>query len=174
MAENFPRKTVQRNAGCGVYPRSILKYSMKHSFKLIALSLTLALAGAPLIHAQSAEQKPARERGPGGPGGPGGGGRGGPNIEMLTEQLSLTADQKTKLEPILKAQGQKMQDLRKDESLSQEQRREKSRSLREAGQKEIEAVLTPEQIKKFEEMRQRGGGPRGERGGDKGEKPAKN
>jgi protein CpxP len=134
---------------------------MKYQNKLTALILTAALAAIPVLHAQSTEsQTPAQERGPGGPGG---GGR--PNLERLAEELGLTADQKAKLGPIMKHQQEQMQALRKDESLSQEQRREKGRALREENQKAIAAILTPEQAKKFAEMRERG--PRG------GERPAK-
>lgn len=66
-----------------------------------------------------------------------------------------------------------MQAIRKDESLSREQKMEKSRAVREESQKAINAVLTPEQAKKFAEMRQRGprGGERPAKG-DKGEKKA--
>jgi len=128
--------------------------------KLLTLVLTIACASMPALRAAD-EQKPARERGPGGPGG-----RGGPNLEMLAEELQLTPDQKAKLGPILKGQAQKMQDLRQDESVSPEQRREKMRSIREDGQKAIEAVLTSEQAAKFAEFRARG--PRGD-----GERPAK-
>jgi len=139
---------------------------MKYQSKLTALILTAALAAIPVLHAQSTEsQTPAQERGPGG------GGR--PNLERLAEELGLTADQKAKLGPIMKHQQEQMQALRKDESLSQEQRREKSRALREENQKAIAAILTPEQAKKFAEMRERGprgGGERPAKGEKKGDK----
>jgi protein CpxP len=134
---------------------------MKNQLKLMSLILTAALAAIPALNAQPAEgQNAAHERGPGGPGG----GR-AQNLERLAEELGLTADQKAKLGPIMKGQMEQMQALRKDESLSQEQRREKGRTLREENQKAIAAILTPEQAKKFAEMRERG--PRG------GERPAK-
>lgn len=133
---------------------------MKNQLKLTSLILTAALAALPALHAQPAEA-PAHERGPGGPGG---GAR--PNLERLAEELGLTADQKAKLGPIMKHQQEQMQALRKDESLSQEQRREKGRALRKENQRAIAAVLTPEQAKKFADLRERG--PRGD-----GERPAK-
>jgi len=141
---------------------------MKSLSKFLALSLTLAIASVPSLQAQPAEgQNAAHEHGPGGPGGPGGGNR--PNLDRLAEELGLTADQKAKLGPIMKHQQEQMQALRKDESLSQEQRREKGRALREENQKAIAAVLTPEQAKKFAELRERGPRGGGERPG-KGEK----
>lgn len=142
---------------------------MKSRSKFLTLFLTLAIASVPALQAQPAEgQNAAHERGPGGPGG---GNR--PNLDRLAEELGLTADQKAKLGPIMKHQQEEMQALRKDESLSQEQRREKGRALREENQKAIAAILTPEQAKKFAEMRERGprgGGERPAKGEKKGDK----
>ncbi len=135
---------------------------MKNQLKFTSLLLTAALAALPVLNAQPAEnQAPARERGPGGPGG-----RGGPNLQMIAEELGLSADQKAKLAPVIKHQAEQMQAIRQDESLSREQRMEKARGIREAGRKDIEAVLTPEQVKKFDDLRARG--PRGD-----GERPRK-
>lgn len=136
-----------------ILPTSKTKIIMKSCSQLLSLFLTAALAAVPALQAQPAEGKnAAHERGPGG-------GR-GQNLERLSEELGLTADQKAKLGPIMKGQMEQMQALRKDESLSQEQRREKGRALREENQKAIAAILTPEQAKKFAEMRERG--PRGD------------
>lgn len=136
---------------------------MKSRLTFLTLGAALILGATSLLQAQAADAPRERERG----GERGGPGRGGPNIEMLAKELGLSADQKAKLEPILKAQGEKMQELR---NLPQEERREKGRALREASQKEIEAVLTPEQAKKFAEMRANRG-PRGEGRGERGERP---
>jgi len=142
---------------------------MKSRSKFLSIFLTLAIAAVPALKAQPAEgQNAAHERGPGGPGG----GR-GQNLERLAEELGLTADQKAKLAPLMKGQMEQMQALRKDESLSQEQRREKGRALREENQKAVAAILTPEQAKKFAEMRERGprgGGERPAKGEKKGDK----
>jgi Spy/CpxP family protein refolding chaperone len=136
---------------------------MKSQSKLLIALLAASLAAAPMIHAQSApDHKPAREQGPGGPGG-----RGGPNLDMLAQELGLSADQKAKLAPILEQQRAKMQELR---DLAPEQRREKMRAVREENHKALAAILTPEQLKKFDEMNRgpRGGGaPKGEKKGDK-------
>ncbi len=138
---------------------------MKNRLKLIPVFVALALAAVPALRAQDAatdkpEQK--RERGPGG-------GR-GPNLDQIAQDLGLTADQKAKIEPILKAHAKQMQDIRKDESASREDKMAKGKAVREDERKQIAAILTPEQLKKFDERRERG--PRG--GGDrppKGEKP---
>jgi protein CpxP len=140
---------------------------MKNRLKFLPLCLSLAFAVVPALKAQSDDAaKPTHERGPGG------GGRRGPNIEMLAEKLDLTAEQKEKIAPILKQQEEQMQAIRKDESLSREQRMEKSKAVREDGQKSIEALLTPEQVKKFAELRANAPRPGGDRpkGEKKGEK----
>ena len=139
---------------------------MKNRLSLTSLFLILAVAAVPALRAQDAapadktEQK--RERGPGG-------GR-GPNLEQIAQDLGLTADQKAKIGPILKDHAKQMQDIRKDESLSREDKMAKGKAVREDERKQIAAILTPEQLKKFEERRERG--PRGGDRPAKGDKPA--
>ena len=111
---------------------------------------------------------------------PGGGGRGGgpggqaERIKMLAERLNLSAEQQEKLKPILTEEGKKMQELRQDSNVQGQDRREKMAKIRADTKKKIEdaKILTPEQIKKWDEiqaeMRQRGGGPRGQGGGQGG------
>jgi Spy/CpxP family protein refolding chaperone len=87
-------------------------------------------------------------------------GRGMPTAEQRIEQIeqavgSLTADQKKKIAGIYAAMAEKMQ------GLSQEDRREKGMELMASARKEVRAVLTPEQQKKFDDM------PQGGRGGGK-------
>jgi len=137
---------------------------MKNRLKLIPFCLALVLAAVPALRAEDAatdkpEQK--RERGPGGR---------GPNLEQLAQDLGLTADQKAKIGPILKDHAKQMQEIRKNETLSREDKMAKGKAVREDERKQIAAILTPDQLKKFDERRERG--PRG--GGDhppKGDKP---
>jgi len=87
-------------------------------------------------------------------------GRGQMTAEQRIEQIeqavgSLSADQKKKIAGIYAAMAEKMQ------GLSQEDRREKGMALMQDARKEVRAVLTPEQQKKFDEM------PQGGRGGGK-------
>lgn len=93
----------------------------------------------------------------------GGGGRGGMSPEQQIERIEqavgkLTEDQKTKIKGIYAKMSEKMQ------AISQEERREKGRELFETARKDIRAVLTPEQAKKYDEM------PQGGRGGGGGGK----
>jgi periplasmic protein CpxP/Spy len=123
--------------------------------KRLALLAVLALGGLVAFTPATtqAQDKTPPARGPGGPGGPGGG-RMSPKerVDKMSEQLNLTDAQKTKVEAILKEQGDKMKALRDDTSLSREDRGPKMREIMEDSSKKIKAVLTPEQQPKFDAM----------------------
>jgi len=123
---------------------------------LFLAALAAAVIAAPAVRADEAKPEKRVERR---------GGPGGANLEQLAEQLGLSADQKAKLAPVLKAQAEKMRALREDQSLAREEKMEKMRAFRDEGNKAIEAVLTPEQTAKFHELREkmRERGPRGEK-----------
>jgi Spy/CpxP family protein refolding chaperone len=94
----------------------------------------------------------------GGPPGGGQRGRGGPSIEMLTTNLSLTADQIPKVKAALDEQRQKMGELRNE--TDQQVRRTKMQSLRTDTTAKMKEILTAEQFAKYEKM---GPGMRGNR-----------
>ena len=74
------------------------------------------------------------------------------HLQMLSEKLNLTDDQKAKVKPILQDQMQQMKAVREDSSLSEDQRRAKMKSIHESLHDQINAVLTPEQQAKFKQM----------------------
>lgn len=117
------------------------------SLKIAFLVAFSALFASPFLSAQDQGKK-------------GGGGRGftaEAQIARIDEAVTLTADQKTKATAILtKVQEQVA-------ALPQEERMSKGMELRQAANKEIRALLTPEQQTKFDAMPQggRGGGQRG-------------
>jgi periplasmic protein CpxP/Spy len=76
------------------------------------------------------------------------------HMQMLSEKLNLTDDQKAKIKPVFQDQMQQMKAVREDSSLSEEQRRAKMKSIHESFHDQVNAVLTPEQQAKFKEMRQ--------------------
>src|SRR5579864_4335292 len=76
------------------------------------------------------------------------------HLQMLSEKLNLTEDQKAKLKPVLQDQMQQMKAVREDSSLSEEQKRAKMKTVHESLHDQINAVLTPEQQTKFKQMRQ--------------------
>ncbi len=131
--------------------------------KTVLSVLTLAtLAAAPLVHAQASDSPKAERRaGPGGPGGP----QGEERITMMAERLGLSADQKARLQAVMKSQRDAVAKLRDDTSLTREARREKMEAMRVAQMAGVRAILTPEQAAKWDsamaEGGRRGGGPDG-------------
>jgi periplasmic protein CpxP/Spy len=85
-------------------------------------------------------------------------------FDRMAQQLKLTDEQKTKLQPIVQEQSTKLRELRQDTSLTTEQRREKSREVREHFTAKIKPILTAEQFEQYKKMGQQGGG-RGSRAG---------
>lgn len=76
------------------------------------------------------------------------------HLQMLSEKLNLTDDQKAKLKPILQDQMRQMKAVHEDSSLSEEQKQAKAKSIHESFHDQINAVLTPEQQAKFKQMTQ--------------------
>lgn len=91
-------------------------------------------------------------------------------LQMLTKQLNLTDDEQAKIKPILVDEQKKMEDLHNDSTLSQQDRFQKMRDIRENSSKQIRSNLDENQQKKFDDMqkeqqkrmqerRNSGGGP---------------
>ena len=76
------------------------------------------------------------------------------HLQMLSEKLNLTEDQKAKLKPILQDQAQQLKAIRDDASLSPEQKTAKKKALHDTMHDQINAVLTPDQQEKFKQMKQ--------------------
>src|SRR5260370_35721273 len=114
--------------------------SMKFTRTFVLLATSLLGAAA------LAQQNPAP---PGGGDQPQGQRRGMPSVDdqvkMLSDRLNLTADQQTKVKPILEDHRTQPQALMRDDSLSQDDRRTKMRTLRESTNSKIRAVLTDDQ-----------------------------
>jgi Spy/CpxP family protein refolding chaperone len=86
-------------------------------------------------------------------------------LQRLDKALKLTDDQKKQIKPILEERQQKMESLRSDTSLSQQDRWSKMRSAREDSDTKIRGLLNDDQKKKFDEMQQH------ERGHMQGHRP---
>jgi protein CpxP len=149
---------------------------MKVSKTMIMAALVAGSLLAWNVAARAAETNtPPAKPGPGGPPQgqrPAGMMRGGPSLEMLTEQLSLTEEQKPKVKSILDAREKKILEVRGDTSLSQEERRTKMMALRDEFNAQMKAVLTTEQFEKWQQMGQRGRRPGGPFGGPPGRERA--
>lgn len=127
---------------------------MKSSLKTLLAAAVLGLAALPAI---SIAQPPG-----------GGGGRGGINAEREFARyeeggVKLTAEQKTKVTAILTKAAADMQALPQDDT-----RRDKAMALRTAMEKEIKALLTPEQQAKFDALPAPQRGNRGGQGAQGG------
>ena len=77
----------------------------------------------------------------------------GGQAAFLKKELNLTANQEAKLKGIFEEFRTKAQSLRSNSSLSQEQRKEQMKSLMQQYMSQGKSVLTPEQAKKFDEMK---------------------
>lgn len=85
---------------------------------------------------------------------------------MMTKQLALSADQSTKLKPILLARATEQTELRqKMQTGDRKLAMEEVKKLNEKYNTQIKAVLTAEQYTKYETLQaQRGGGQRPSQG----------
>jgi Spy/CpxP family protein refolding chaperone len=93
---------------------------------------------------------------------PGPGGRGGPMnadaiLDHLTKSLQLTSDEQDQIKPILQAEFTQMKSIHDDTTLSDDQKHQQMETLHQDTAKQIEAVLTPDQVTKFEQMHQHHG-----------------
>lgn len=88
-------------------------------------------------------------------------------LAHLSEQLSLTDDQKTKIKPILEDEDAKTKALWEDTSTPREDKRAKFMSIHQATMDQVKSLLTPEQQKKLSDMQQRMQQHMREGGGDR-------
>lgn len=81
----------------------------------------------------------------------------GPSIEerlaKMKENLALSDDQVAKLKTIFEEQKAKIDPIFQDASLSREQKSEKARPIKDETKGKVDAVLTPEQKTKLEQIR---------------------
>ena len=111
-----------------------------------------------------------------------GGGRGmmdpGRRTDMLKQNLNLTDDQTSQVKTIFEDSRTKMEAVRSNSSLSQDDRRSQMMTIRKGEQDKIEALLTPDQKTKYAAMqaqmrdRMRGGAPGGAPAGETPHPPA--
>ena len=76
-------------------------------------------------------------------------------LERMTRELGLSADQQSQIKPLLMDRQQKMEAVFQDQSLSREDRRSKMQAIRQDATGKIEAVLNDQQKQKFEQMQER-------------------
>jgi periplasmic protein CpxP/Spy len=76
-------------------------------------------------------------------------------LQHLTKQLDLTAEQQTQIKPILENRDQQMKQIWQDQSLAPADRHTKVKAIQEDSKGKIEAVLNDTQKQKFEAMQER-------------------
>jgi periplasmic protein CpxP/Spy len=137
--------------------RRYAETTMRNRIMTIALGGLLAIAATSLVYAQDTTSQPQQPP-PGQQGQWGGHGRGmdpDRQLEHLTKQLNLTADQQSQIKPILVDRQQKMQALWQNQSLSREDRHSQMETIRQDADSRINAVLNDEQKQKYADMQQR-------------------
>ncbi|MEN9576413.1 MAG: hypothetical protein RL514_4268 [Verrucomicrobiota bacterium] len=108
---------------------------MKQQF-IAALVLGALVAFSPVTQAQEKKGRSSPEE----------------QVKQLTELLTLTAEQKTKLEPILKEQAEKMRAIFADQNTPKEDSRKKMGEMRTEFTGKIKALLTKEQGEKYDKF----------------------
>lgn len=89
-----------------------------------------------------------------GPGGLGGLRSPSDQLKRMTKELNLTADQQSKLKPILVDQRKKMDDVRSDSSLDRQAMSDKLMHIRKDTNDQVRALLDDKQKQKFDKMQQ--------------------
>jgi Spy/CpxP family protein refolding chaperone len=118
----------------------------------MTMFLAALIFGCAVAFAADSNSPAHRDRGPGpgprpGPRQPAGG-----FMQELSEKLNLTEAQKTAIKPIMAAEANEIKAVHQDGSLSNEQKAAKTKEIRTNSREKINAILTPEQQKKFAEM----------------------
>lgn len=135
---------------------------MKNTLKLILLLAGAIVLAAPVLRAAEpaapSSDRPDRpeRQGP------------GAMMDRAAKDLGLTADQEAKWKEIGQREKTAMDALRKDSTLSREDKRAKAREAGKPFADERRAILNSDQQKKFDDMRakMRERGPRGPEGRD--------
>ena len=118
--------------------------NFKSHLRACALMLGLSLCGGLLT--SSAHAAPGKDGKPGKMGKHGGG------MKMM-QTLNLTDAQKAKLKPIMEAQRDKMKAMREDTTLDPKAKKAKMKAMRGDMEKQVNAILTPDQRKKLTAMK---------------------
>lgn len=85
-------------------------------------------------------------------------------MEAMEKRLNLTDDQRTRLKAIMTESRQQSKAVRNDKALTETQKKEKMRTIRQNSREKMNAVLTDTQRKEFDKMRREN---RGQKGGAK-------
>lgn len=76
------------------------------------------------------------------------------HLQMLSEKLNLTDDQKAKIKPILEQHLKERDAIMKDQSLSMDQKHEKMKASMDDSRAKIDPILNDQQKKQLDQMMQ--------------------
>lgn len=76
------------------------------------------------------------------------------HLQMLSEKLNLTEDQKAKIKPILEEHLKDRDAIMKDQSLSMDQKHEKIKASMDDSRAKIDPILNDQQKKQLDQMMQ--------------------
>jgi len=121
---------------------------------LCAVLVAAGIAATPMLAQDpSAQAQPAPTPHAQWQGGPHG--RGDMYMHHMAKALNLTEDQKTQIKAIQEGGRQQMMALHEDTSTPKEAKREKMMAFHQEQEAKIKAVLTAEQLTKYEAMQQK-------------------
>jgi len=95
-------------------------------------------------------------------------------MQNLSRQLNLTDAQKEKIRPLVKHEMERIKEVRSNSSLTQGEARRRIRRIRNSTNQQIAELLTPDQKKQLEEIREEhraAGAPQGGQRGPNGSEP---
>jgi Spy/CpxP family protein refolding chaperone len=75
-------------------------------------------------------------------------------LELMTQNLKLTKEQQDKISPILKEEFTQLEALKGNDTYNRDQRRAKLQELNQATFEKIKPILTPEQMKRHDDVKQ--------------------
>ena len=128
---------------------------MNHTTKATIILVALLSAGMVLAQSPGANEAPAANAPQAAPAQPGESHRTfdpGQRAMHLGQRLGLSSDQVAQITPILADRQQKMQNLRADNSLSEQDRHARARAIMQDSNSKIESVMTDTQKQQFEQM----------------------
>src|SRR5438093_11919980 len=115
-------------------PNKIRRNNMKNHIRLIALALCFGMFVL-LAPASSAQNKGAK-------------------LEAISQQLSLTPQQKAKILPILADEGPKIQKIKNENSLTRLQKMQQIKAVHQQTDPQMKAIRSPAQYQKLQAIRQ--------------------
>lgn len=69
------------------------------------------------------------------------------------DALNLSDEQKAKMAPVLEKAKSDAKAVRADQSLSKQQKRQQLQTLKQSTAQQLQAILTPEQFQKFQQIK---------------------